>query len=120
MPDFQWLKAPVFTPTQCCTCSTHAHPDGFVDLLADTISGRLYICAGCVNQAGRQIGMLSRENAGDLTDRLADAANLVADLESQLEDEKANKVVSLADVKTLVGIRGPGRPRKDETGPAAA
>jgi hypothetical protein len=100
---------------------THRDPDGFVDLLVDTpVNGRLYMCASCVEQAGRRVGMLPKANAQTLTDRLADAANTVRDLEQQLDVEKRNKLVSLDDVKTLVGVRGPGRPRKEDTAPEAA
>lgn len=121
MPDFAWVQSAIFSPTCCATCMTHRDPGGFVDLLVDTpAAGRLYMCATCVERAGREVHMLSRGQADDLTGRLARQQQQIAALQDELEREKENKLVSLADVRTLVGVRGPGRPRKDalEPGPA--
>ncbi len=109
-PDFQWVKAPVFTPTVCKGCMTHKHPAGFVDLLhEDPVAGRLYLCAGCVETAGRQTGMRTRAQYAELADTLDRAESRISQLEAALEDERDNKLVSLADVKELVRQRG-GRP----------
>lgn len=103
MPDFQFVQSPVFTPTSCATCSTHHDKKGFVDLLVDTpVGGRLYMCGTCAETAGRKLGMLSREQATDLTRRLARAQEDLAAAYKSLEHEKANKSISLADARKLL------------------
>lgn len=102
MPDFAWVKAPIFTPTQCITCSTHASKDGFVDLVVDNVEGRVYMCASCIEQAGRRVGMLAKREADKLAARVAEAHDAITALERELEAERENKVVPLADVKKLL------------------
>lgn len=103
IPDFGWVRNPIFSPTSCVTCMTHKDTEGFVDLLVDTpVGGRLYMCATCVVRAGRELKMLSREQAADLTKRLTDAHARILELEESLEFEKGNKVLSFKDVKKLL------------------
>ena len=109
MPDFQFVQSPIFTPTACATCSAHLDRKGFVDLLVDNpLSGRLYMCATCVERAGKELKMLAAHQARDLTDRLARANNKITDLEAKLEAEKQEKFVSLKDVRDL--LRQPSEP----------
>lgn len=103
MPDFSLVQSPIFSPTSCATCMTHKDVKGFVDLLVDTpAGGRLYMCATCVERAGREVKMLSKDQAADLTKRLTDASEQIRSLEQQLAVEKDNKVLSLEDVKKLL------------------
>lgn len=104
MPDYQWVKAPYFPPTLCRGCNTHAHPDGFVDLLAEDASGlRFYLCAGCVNTAGQKVGCLSRAQAFDLAERLSAVQDELLNVRIQLEEEKGSKLLSLADARKILG-----------------
>lgn len=100
MPEFQRVAAPIYSPTQCISCSTHADPEGFVDLLAEQLPpyGRVYLCAGCVKQAGKQIGMLEEKQANHLRVRLTDAVQEIAVLNTKLEEERQNKFVTMSDV----------------------
>ena len=105
MPEFQWVKAPVFNPTTCSTCFTHSDKNGFVDLIAEDSAGRrFYMCANCVYTAGQKMGMLSPHQGDELRRQLAHAHESILDLQAELEEEKDNKVVSLKDAKTLVGL----------------
>jgi hypothetical protein len=103
LPDFHRVKAPVFSPTMCLTCSTHQHPDGFVDTGVDLNPphGRAYLCAGCVYQLARAVGCLSPAEAQKLRERIdvlnAEAESLVV----ALEDERDNKTVSVTDLLTM-------------------
>lgn len=108
MPDFFWVKNPVFPPTICAGCNTHAHKDGFVDLLAEDAAGRrFYLCAGCVNTAGNKVGALSKAQGDDLRGRLAGAQEELLALQGELEAERENKVVSLADARKLFNAKSP-------------
>ena len=105
MPEFGWVRAPVFNPTICTTCFTHSHKDGFVDLIAEDSAGRrLYMCASCVYTAGQKVGMLSPHQADALRRELAHAHENLLDAQAELEEEKDNRVVSLKDARTLVGL----------------
>lgn len=85
---------------------THSDRDGFVDLLVDTpVGGRLYMCATCVARSGREIGMLSRAQADDLTKRLKRAQDDILELQTALEDEKGNKVISLKDARKILSTQ---------------
>jgi hypothetical protein len=76
---------------------------GFVDLLVDTpVNGRLYMCATCLFQAGRVMGMLNPEQSTKLTERLAAASDRVLELERELEQERGSKLVSLDDARRLI------------------
>lgn len=104
MPDFQRVKSPFFTPTRCATCLSHKDKDGFVDLLVDTpINGRLYMCATCLYQAGRKMGMLDPESAERLGMVVQEVSAHAEYLTLELEREKENKVVSLKDARKLLG-----------------
>ena len=103
MPEFAWVKAPVFPPTLCLACNTHSHPDGFVDLISEDPTGRRhYLCASCVYTAGQKVGCLSPVQADDLRERVAKAHEDLLDIQLELDEERENKVVSLADVKKLM------------------
>ena len=105
MPDFQWVKAPVFTPTYCGTCMAPSDRKGFVDLLVDNpVVGRAYMCASCVEQAGRKVGMLPKDQAERMVKSLADKDREIADLQKKLADETQNKQISLKDAKKLLGV----------------
>ncbi len=108
--DFQHVKNPVFPPGQCRACVTHKDKDGFVDLIAEDSAGfRFYLCASCLFQAGRTLGMLSPDQATGLRQLVVDAQEAVTILERELAVERENKLVSLADVRELIRQRG-GRP----------
>lgn len=103
MPDYQWVPTPVFTPTTCLGCNAHRHEDGFVDTLAEDAAGRrLYLCAECVRQAARKVGCYAPKEVADLKAEVAAANARAAELEDELAVERANKVVSLADVKKIL------------------
>ncbi len=104
IPEFAWVKAPVFNPTICTTCFTHSHKDGFVDLIAEDSAGRrLYMCASCVYTAGQKVGMLSPHQGDELRRQLAHSHEDVLDLQAQLNEEKDNRVISLKDARELFG-----------------
>lgn len=102
MPDFVHVAAPVFSPTNCRTCMTHADKRGFIDTRAEDANGHVYMCASCVDVAARLVGCLDPKQGDDLRHRLADASAAITALERELETERANKVVALADVRTLL------------------
>jgi hypothetical protein len=78
---------------------------GFVDLLVDTpVNGRLYMCVTCVEQAGRQAGMLAKDQSERLQKDLALERLKVEDLAKKLREEHENKVLSLKDAKKLLGV----------------
>lgn len=105
MPEFSWVKAPVFNPTICTTCFTHSHKDGFVDLIAEDSAGRrLYMCASCVYTAGQRVGMLSPHQGDELQRQLDRAREEVIDLHLELQEEKENRVVSLRDAREILGV----------------
>lgn len=106
MPEFAWVKAPVFSPTRCMSCNTHAHRDGFVDLVSEDANGfRHYLCASCVFTAAQKFGCLAPSQADELRHRLADAAEELLDVRAELEAERENKVVPLADVKRMLAVK---------------
>lgn len=114
MPDFVLVAAPVFSPTECRTCMTHTDKRGFIDTRAEDGNGHVYICATCVDVAARLVGCLDPKQADDLRHRVADAHNAITSLERELEAERENKFVSLADVRELVTpVRTP--PSKEQT-----
>jgi hypothetical protein len=79
---------------------THKDPKGFVDLLVDTVAdGRLYMCATCLNTAGNQTGMLSKQQAETLTRRLTAANDEINKLQIALAEEKEDKFVTLPDLR---------------------
>ena len=100
MPEFGWVRAPVFHPTICTTCFTHSNKDGFVDLIAEDGAGnRFYMCASCVYTAGQKVGMLSPHQGDELQRQLDHAKENLIDLQLELEEEKDNKTVSLKDLQ---------------------
>lgn len=121
MPAFEVVPHPVFSPTRCATCGTSSCPDGFIDLLVDTAVrgfnddgdaihdpdgveptiGHLYMCVSCVSQAAVKIGGCDRAERVKLEDRVVGLGAQVAELEQQVADEQANKVISLADAREL-------------------
>lgn len=144
MPDFEHVPAPTFSPTCCVACSTHRHDRGFVDLAVEgpvfghdqagnpvvppgrdfAPSGRLYLCASCVDQAARKVGCLDPEQAQAFAEASARDANRIVELEARLAAEEANKVVSLADARTMLGLTVSSAPEPvrwwgDEGGDAA-
>ena len=116
MPDFQRVNAPVFTPTQCVTCMTGSDRDGFVDLLVDMVHpiGHLYMCAHCLYQAGRQVGMLDPDQAQNLTDRLVAGQNTITQIQAELDSLKAKHLQSREEILDLFddfGIKPPKEPK---------
>lgn len=121
MPDFQILQSPPYSPTRCVTCGTSRCDEGFVDLIveepllgyneqADAVHdpsgtiptwGHLLQCVLCVRQAAKAAGCLGPDLWADLRADLGVAHDRITDLEAELEHEKANKVVSLADVLAM-------------------
>lgn len=102
MPDFQRVSAPVFTPTSCVTCLSHRDSHGFIDTGVEKIEGHIYICATCLYQMGRRMGMLNPEQSTQLTHRLAEATAQLVEMQKALEHEKQNKTISFADAKKLL------------------
>lgn len=73
---------------------------GFVDLLVDNpVSGRMYLCATCLDQAARVMGCLDPEQAQRLRNNLGAAEEKIKELEAEVEFEKANKVMSEQQMK---------------------
>lgn len=103
MPDFHRVKAPVFSPTLCLICSTHQHPDGFVDTGVDLNPphGRAYLCAGCVYQLARVLGCLSPEEAGKLRQQVADQNDSLYAVGLELEHERDNKTVNVPELLAM-------------------
>lgn len=62
----------------------------------------MYGCATCIEQAGRTIGMLSKEQSDRLIKSLAQATKDLDAAYKSLEKEKSNKTISLADAKKLL------------------
>jgi hypothetical protein len=118
VPDFHLVPAPVFSPTRCVTCGTTRCDEGFIDLIVETASlgfnehadavhdpagliptlGHLYQCVLCVRQAANAAGCLDPGRWADLRADHDAALDRLEALEGELEAEKQNKVVSLADV----------------------
>lgn len=120
MPDFTFTKHPVFSPTRCAACSTHACAEGFVDMVASTATagfhdgapmppapdeptyGRLYLCARCVWEAARRVGCLDPQQAAQLREEHEQCGLMLEQAKQLVEEERASKVVTLADVERLV------------------
>lgn len=131
MPDFNKVPAPMFSPTRCAACSTHACHEGFVDFVATTATqgfengapmqplpgepmyGRLYLCARCVWTAARLVGCLDPQQADELT-ALTVRASAEADvLRDELAAERASKL-SAEDVAALKALAARKPARKPE------
>lgn len=123
MPAFLVVPHAQFSPTACVTCGTSSDPHGFVDLLVDTAVqgfdedggfpihdpklarptiGHLYLCCTCLYQAANAAGCADPADKAMLEERLVVAADAITDLEAELDAERADKVVSLDDVRTLL------------------
>ena len=107
MPEFQKVQVPVFSPTHCATCLNHLDPDGFVDLIAEVYGEHLYMCASCVYTAANLLGCYSPKQAAKLRTDLGMTRDAVRRLQDELDTERDNKVVSLADVRQLVTASAP-------------
>ena len=96
MPEFSLVPSPFFSPTQCATCSTHADPDGFVDLIVEIFPhGRIYMCSKCINQAGIKAGMYSKRQYDGLLGKLKATENQLH--EAKAEVERLTEFEKLAD-----------------------
>jgi len=74
-----------------------------VDLLVDTpVTGRLYICATCLFQAGHKVGMLDPTQSDTLIKKVKDAQTEILELSDELEKERNNKTVPLKELKKLL------------------
>lgn len=122
MPDFNIVPSPVFSPTRCVTCHSNFDRDGFLDLGVDDAAngydpdgaaihsddgetptfGRLYLCLTCLFQGANKAGCLAPEDKGMLVASLAAAEAQTIALQTELEAERANKVVSLDTVRELL------------------
>jgi hypothetical protein len=147
MPMFSHVDSPSFSPTMCVACWANSCPRGFVDLqihapvrgfhqgapvscdASDTVAthGRLYLCAQCVEQAGRLFGCLDARQAAELRTLADEAVDRAAELTDALAVERENRLVpvgvAVAAVRDEVGVfrdemlealrRRGGRPPKD-------
>lgn len=120
MPDFHKVASPTFSPTRCAACSTHACPDGFIDLVASTatagfingapapakdgepVYGRLYLCAWCVRHAARMVGCADPDSVAERAEQIRGLLEVNAQLGAELEVERRNKVVAIEDIPTIL------------------
>jgi hypothetical protein len=120
VPDFQLVKAPVFSPTRCTTCHTGRCDEGFVDMLVDGEAvhgynadgavirndgqanfGHLYLCVMCLKQAATKIGWASAQHAMDAYAENETLAGEIHRLEIALAAERA-RPLQVVDANTVV------------------
>lgn len=108
LPDFIPVSAPVYTPTQCATCSSQHDGEGFLDLLVDLpVSGHLYMCASCVRQAATAMGWTEPRLVAEQAGRLDDERAEVERLKAALEFEREHKTISANDLAAFVSGASP-------------
>lgn len=102
----------------CAFCNTHKHERGFVNLLindrpADNQGprGRLYACAGCVDEMTSLVGGLEPRKAQELRDIADELGETAERLRGELQEAADNRVVPLAEVIDLVRERDKRRPK---------
>ena len=111
MSEFNVRADAPFYPNTCVCGSNTATP--IVDTGYEILHGyRVYLCAKCVRNAAQVTGHASPEDvAAGVAKIQADAAR-IAELEAELEAERGNKLVSLADVRELVAATTPVASKK--------
>lgn len=110
LPDFIPVPAPVYTPTQCATCSSQHDGEGFLDLLVDLpVSGHLYMCASCVRQAATAMGWTEPRLVAEQAGRLDDERAEVERLKAALEFEREHKTISANDLAAWVNRAAEGQ-----------
>lgn len=95
------VEAAHLSPGQCFICGGNEGPmvDTRVDIAGD---GRFYICTRlCLPMIGRCAGYLDPQTAGQIAEASEAVVARVAELEAELEREKASKVVSLDDALAI-------------------
>lgn len=90
-------------------------------MVDNPVSGRMYLCATCLDQAARVMGCLDPEQAQRLRNNLGAAEEKIKELEAALEEEKQAKVIDLQDLKLFFRDKelrkspaGGGRPPKGD------
>lgn len=83
----------------CAGCSTHKHADGFVNTNLDILGrGRVYFCAGCVREMAHELGGIDKHQLHALHGQLEELSAAAERLMAEVERERLDKVVPLADV----------------------
>jgi protein-arginine kinase activator protein McsA len=102
---FRLVEAPSLSPGTCFMCNSgHASP--CVDTLMQNIDGnRIYVCERCVNTMASMFGWLTPEDAAKTRAALEGLTAALDSAEAELEQERANKLVSLEDAFRLVEAR---------------
>jgi hypothetical protein len=102
--DLLRVETPVFYPACCFVCRLQTGP--LADTGVERYDEHLYLCQRCAFTAARALGGLDAEAAQGLRDLLGEAVRESTQLRIELEHAQANKVVSLADVRTLLDAVG--------------
>lgn len=104
----EMLKTDVatFFPT-ACICGSQTAP--FVDTGAEIYGAyHVYLCERCVTSAAEQLGFTRPSERAKL-DELVDAQRaFIEELEAEVEEEQADKFVSLEVVQALLEAGPPG------------
>ena len=93
------VPQPVHTPGVCFLCRSPEGPLVDTTLVLQPGNRRLYFCVRtCVALFARLAGWTSPEDTDLMLCRIADAGERIGELEQQLADANASRVVPLADV----------------------
>lgn len=85
---------------------THAHPKGFIDLLADDpVTGRAYMCYGCAVTVTHLIKGLTQPEADLLAEKIGELHAEVKRLEDELKAEKERTITSEDAKNALLDLR---------------
>jgi hypothetical protein len=104
MSEFAKIEHPQRSPTQCVACQGHNGP--FIDLQQELPGyGYLYLCIGseeipgCLMQMARMADMASPAEVEKFFAREAELVGQIGELEGELEEERDQKVVSVAELR---------------------
>jgi hypothetical protein len=109
----QLVAEPVLFPSRCGICSRHrgAMIDTMID---DPGAGRLYVCVEvCLPFFANLAGYLAPDQAEELRERVAVAAETEVQLRADLEKANDKQLVSLADLERVIHGRKLAKAGKD-------
>lgn len=113
---FSKIATPTSVGTSCWTCGTSGHKEGFVQFNGKHVQGygTVAICVGCVHELGRVVGMFDPTQVAQMHGVIDELGETAEKLQTQLAEEKINKVVPLADVVDFFEERAKRRPEEPE------
>jgi len=110
MSEFRIVPHAVYSPTRCLTCGDHTGP--FVDTHVEWPGwGHVYLCCphegrpGCIGQIARLCGWSDPLAVEKLQTDIRNALDHIDSLEAELDKERSDKYVSVAEVRELIGRR---------------